>query len=81
MVVPVIDDTELPRGDPMDGIPGMDGIGVGSGLFHRTRQILRGMSDLEGDIRAWNRHGQPVDVMHAEVTFVGRFRIISMRDI
>ena len=56
VMIRIIDHTKLSGGDTMNRGVGMDDEGIGSRLLQRTREVLRSMSDLEGD-RETRRRG------------------------
>ena len=56
MVILVIDDTELTRGDTMDRGLGMDGVGVGGCLFQGAGEVFGSVTDFEGNISALHWH-------------------------
>ena len=49
VMIRIIDHTKLSGGDTMNRGVGMDDEGIGSRLLQRAREVLRSMSDLEGD--------------------------------
>ena len=49
VMIRIVDHTKLSGGDTMDRGVGMDGEGIGSRLLQRAGEVLRSMSDLEGD--------------------------------
>ena len=95
VVILVIDDTELTRGDTMDRGLGMDGVGVGGCLFQRAGEVFGGVTDFKcnvraqplgrlGDRRKCDRLGdrcQPVDVVDGEVGFVGGGGVVAVGDV
>ena len=57
MMVLVVDDAELTRGDTMDRGLGMDGVGIGGSLFQRTREVFGGVTDSKRNVCAFHWDG------------------------
>ena len=97
VVILVIDDTELTRGDTMDRGLGMDGVGVGGCLFQRAGEVFGGVTDFKGDVlrqaqEPWSarqaqpldRLGdrcQPVDIVDGEIGFIGGGGVVAVGDV
>ena len=80
----VVDDTELARGDAMNLLFRMYDEFLWALPFQCRRMIFGGMADLEGNLRSKRcvrRQGEPMEVVHREVLFIGRLGVIAMGDV
>ena len=50
MVSLVVDDTELTRGDTVDGGLGVDDVGVGGCLFQGAGEVFGGVTDFKCNV-------------------------------
>ena len=78
MVILVVDDTELARGDTVDLLLGMDHELTWVRPLKGSRMVFWRMADLKGDIRRHLLHCEKMEIMHREVLLIGRLGVVAM---